>query len=165
MTKNNSKLWKFVKLGIIAAAVACVAYMVLMIGSVLLMIMAASDHTELYGDIIVSERTYYKGDPLPLEFQPPEELQDIHGLMWDLHYVDESLDAKLMDNLFEGETILETYTQEEVNEIFGKEITDISRVAIYYPTEPGVLKVELYGFYKQTNPQYIAETEVIIHEK
>jgi hypothetical protein len=134
-------------------------------GSVALIFMATSDHTELYGDIVVPERVYSAGQPLPMEFVPPEELEDIHGLMWDVNYKNDGIEDNIIDNLLEGEDILLEYTQEEINELFEKDVKDLSRVAIYHPPSSGTLTIELAGFYRQTNPQFIAEIEVVIHDE
>lgn len=165
MDKNKSKLWRFLKLVITLAVIAGIAYFAMIAGSVALIFMATSDHTELYGDIIIPDNTYYVGDPLPMEFIPPEDLEDIQGLMWDVYYEGTDIESNIIDNLIEGEDVLQVYSQEEVDEIFGKTVNDISRIAIYHPPAAGTITIDLAGFYRQTNPQYITQTEVIIHEK
>jgi len=165
MTNKKSPLLKILKIILILSLIGAAAYMALVAGSVFLLFKATSDHTELHGDIIVPEIELYVGEPIPIEFVPAEGLEDIHGLMWDVYFTTDEGQVHDYDYLIEGQKILEHSTQSEVNALFGKNVDDINRVAIYTPTRSGMATIDLVGFYKQTNPQIITEIEVMILEK
>ena len=99
----------------------------------------ACDHTELEGTISPSPVELSIGETITLTLEVPSELEEIHREMWRVE--PESLGT--IECASSGEKC---------------------RKAIFTATSLGTGTIEVGGFYKQTNPQFIAETEVVIRE-
>lgn len=140
-----------------------VGYLLLVTAGVALIIKTASDHTDLYGEIKVYADRPVVSQPFAMELIPPEELDGIHRPMWDVVIKGESKSD--FENTFEAEEIPERFSSQEIQEIFGKPVDDFEFYVVYIPHRTGKINVEVFGFYKQTNPQYISETEVMVYEK
>jgi hypothetical protein len=95
------------------------------------------DQTELEGTISPSPLEVKVGEEAALTLSVPSELEGIHREMWEVE--PESLGT--IDCASPGEKC---------------------RQAIFTATSPGTGIIEVWGFYKQTNPQFIMETEVIV---
>ncbi|MBN2795086.1 MAG: hypothetical protein JXR88_06755 [Clostridia bacterium] len=126
----------------------------------ILLFLVSCDHTDLSGDIIVSDRLWYVGDLIPLRLEVPEELEEIHDVMWGVYNL-EHPDVAL-EILFTGETILNYIDENTLENLLNLNEIDYDRVVLFIPNESGHYRVEVEGFYKQTNPQPITELEITI---
>ncbi|RLC63827.1 MAG: hypothetical protein DRI01_04520 [Chloroflexi bacterium] len=110
----------------------------LIIASLSLMgIAGACDQTELEGTISPSPIETRVGETITLTLAVPSDLKEIHRETWQVE--PESLGT--IECVSSGEKC---------------------RKAIFTATSPGSGTVGVWGFYKQTNPQFIAETKIIV---
>lgn len=93
------------------------------------------DHTVLTGDIVTSSMEIAQGQTIQLTLQVPAELDGIHREYW----LVEPRDA----GRFEPED-------------------PSGRFATFRAMRPGPCKVEVWGFFRQTNPQPISAIELTI---
>lgn len=162
MNDKVKSVFKVLRVVLVVAALGFGVYLTIVTIGVMAVFIRASDHTELYGDIIAPSQVVV-GEPIPLEFVAPEELEGIHGLMWDAKYEgDENMDY---DNLYENEAMLSIYTEDELKALFDKDTLNYEYLALYVPPKSGSITFELFGFYRQTNPQGITYLEVTVNEK
>ncbi len=100
---------------------------------------AACDHTELEGTISPSPVTVSVGDEIMLKLEVPAELADIHRETWEVE--PDSLGTFDCDAAGEG-----------------------CRQVTFTATSAGKGTISVWGFYQQTNPQFITETEITVTE-
>jgi hypothetical protein len=100
---------------------------------------AACDHTGLEGTISPSPVAVSVGDEITLTLEVPAELADIHRETWEVE--PESLGTFDCDAAGEG-----------------------CRQVTFTATSPGTGTISVWGFYQQTNPQFITETDVTVTE-
>ena len=104
-------------------------------GLVCLLIFSASscDRTALSGKIVVEKEDLRIGETIQLKLEVPEELKGIHRVHWDV----EPEDAGLF------------------------EVKD-DRTASFTAQTAGECDITTWGFYKQTNPQFITKVKLSI---
>jgi len=112
---------------------------------ILLMVLFISgcDHTDLLGDISVTEYN----DVYVLHLTVPEDLEDIHNVMW-------SSNPSGCSIVSEGDEVIDY-----LDEIGYSYDEPYDRYAVVVLVEE-VCTIEAYGFFKQTNPQPIAEVKL-----
>jgi len=103
------------------------------------LVAGACDHTDLEGTISPSPVEINVGEEAVISLEVPSELEGIHREMW--HVEPEYLGV--IESISEG---------------------DKCREVAFTAKSPGTGVIGVMGFYKQTNPQFIAETAVIISE-
>jgi len=93
------------------------------------------------------------GDTLYLKLKVPDELENIHGVMWQLQA--DSSDATIKYRQLKHDSLKQIEK--------GFIATDKEdREAIFVAKEKGIYPVFVDGFYKQTNPQPITDTIIIV---
>lgn len=102
-------------------------------------ITAACDSTDLEGTIIPSPVEAKVADEIVITLEVPAELREIHREMWQVE-------------------------PESLGTITCTETGDNCRQATFTAVSPGEGTIEVWGFYKQTNPQFITEVEVRVTE-
>ena len=162
MNEKQFNWKKAIKIVLLIGLIGFGIYLALITAGVMMIFNAGSDHTELTGEIQTQSKTFHVGEPIPLELIVPEELSDIHGLMWE-YEVKESDNAEF-DNIIEGENLKAYFTDEELKILFGKDELEYDRIAVFTPDQSETFTISIYGFYRQTNPQYITNSEVIVIE-
>ena len=104
-----------------------------------MMLAGSCDQTELEGKITPSPIEVATGETVTLSLEVPSELEKIHREMWRV----------VPDNL----GTIECVSSEEA-----------CRKVFFKAEAPGTGIIEVWGFYKQTNPQFIAEAEITVTE-
>ena len=99
----------------------------------------ACDRTDLEGTVSPSPVEAYVGEAVVITLEVPSELEDIHREMW----VVEPESLGTVECVSSG---------------------DKCRRVTFTATSPGTGTIEVWGFYKQTNPQFITEAEVTVTE-
>jgi hypothetical protein len=102
------------------------------------------DHTQLRGRIVANPMQARVGEAVELELEIPPELDRIHWVMW---------------------TVRPT-AELEYDEVHGREFdpsfSKADRRAVFRAARPGEYLITTEGFYRQTNPQPIAEITLIV---
>lgn len=134
--------------------------MTLLILVLIFFILSACDHTELTGTIHMLSDDMTCNTEIPLELDVPDELSNIHDVMWGVFYEDAtSIDDQY---IIYGDLLQDTYSEEHLKKLFNTANIRYERIAIFTPIEPGSYHIIVDGFYKQTNPQPITEIEITI---
>ncbi len=106
------------------------------------------DQTELRGTIVTDHKTVAQGETVRLAMKIPPELDDIYRLRWEINPKDM------------GVIKYKQYPVQWGEKKYGKE----DRVAFFTAEKLGSCDIYVSGFYKQTNPQPIAEIALEIVE-
>ena len=97
---------------------------------------------------------------LPLVLIPDEGLEGIYDVMWNVFDEDDNMVTDIVLN--SGEELIESEGDDWVQNIYGNDGASIDRLASFTPIEAGIYRIEVAGFYKQTNPQFIASLELTV---
>lgn len=118
-----------------------------------LFVFGTCDHTRLKGEIVMSQPKVQVGDTLYLDLKVPEELENIHGVMWRIQ--SDSARAIVEYNHLGHDSLKQTSS--------GLVPTSkADRHAFFVAKEPGVYPLFVAGFFKQTNPQPITDTIIVV---
>lgn len=122
-----------------------------------LIILNGCDHTDLTGEVIVSDTNVKTGETISLKLKVPEKLSEIHMVMW-------RTEPEEKGEIIWGEQIVDNFTDEELNNYFGEKRgnLNIDRIALFTAKEKGECTIFVAGFYKQTNPQPITSIKLKI---
>jgi|TARA_Y100000031_G_scaffold57116_1_gene64776 hypothetical protein len=104
------------------------------------------DHTVLKGGIKASNNKVTVGETITLELNIPSEFDDVHRIRWEV--APESA----------GEIKYEEQPIQWGKSQYGKE----DRKSVFTAKRPGTCEIAAFGFYKQTNPQFIDKVTVEI---
>lgn len=124
--------------------------------------LSGCDHTELVGTIVVDEMKLNVGEPVLIMLEVPDDMEEIHGVLWATYYKDNGQDMRGTDQFIYVDELEQLYTDEQLLNLFG--ITELKedRMVVLIPTHSGEHTIEVYGFLYQTNPQPITNLEVIV---
>ncbi|MFZ7121862.1 MAG: hypothetical protein ACOWWH_13065 [Eubacteriaceae bacterium] len=115
---------------------------------------AGCDHTQLSGEIVITDKEIKVGDKIPLTLEVPEELSGIYRTMWDVTPDD-------VGKIIEGDQLLEEFSDDELELYFGEsENLNPDRIGLFIANKKGECIIYTAGFYKQTNPQGITYLEI-----
>lgn len=103
------------------------------------------DQTDLYGDLMYDSDTLVVGVQDTMLLQLPDEYEDVYGIEW----------IDLPDSLVEL-----TWKQGDTFDTGFKG----DRELVVLPLKVGEVLIEVYGYYKQTNAQYITQRSFYIVE-
>lgn len=121
------------------------------------LLLVACDHTDLTGEVKLLDDDLSVGNIIPMVLEVPEDLEEIHGIMW---LVESDVETEDAFDLIEGEQLLDYYEEIELQSLFETEDLKYDRIALFIPKAPGNYEIIVDGFYKQTNPQGITTLEV-----
>lgn len=116
-----------------------------------LFLINACDHTKLQGNIIFQDTEIVLGETIHLQLEIPKNLDGIYWVHWEI----EPKEAGQI--IYPGPSVDTTET--DVLKKYGKE----DRNALFIPLQKGTIIISTYGFYKQTNPQFIYDTTVVVY--
>ena len=112
-----------------------------------ILIAGTCDHTQLRGRIVAYPMQARVGEAVELELEIPPELDRIYWVMWK---VQPSADL-------------------DYDQVHGRELdpsySKADRRAVFRASRPGEYVIRTEGFYRQTNPQPIAEITLIVRAK
>lgn len=115
---------------------------------------AGCDHTQLTGEIIVLDKEIKVGDKIPIMLEVPEELSGIYRTMWDVS-------PNEVGEIIGGDQLLEEFSDDELKLYFGQDANlNPDRIALFIANKKGEFIIDVFGFYKQTNPQGITYIEL-----
>ncbi len=136
---------------------------IVMFISVLVMVLffTACDKTVLVGEIVIVEVGMTDSNLL-LVLEVPEELSEVHDVMWTVNCMVEDENVIKNELIATGEILLKYYSVDELKQFCETDELRIDRIALFMPSESGNYIIEADGFYKQTNPQPITKIEVEI---
>lgn len=132
-------------------------------GLIILMIsilLVGCDHTDLSGEIIIKDQTWHAGDIIPLILEVPDDLKDIHDVMWAVYNLEH--DHEYLEQIYFGDQMLNVITEENLKGLLEVDDIDYDRIALFIPEVSGKYSIVVEGFYKQTNPQSITDIEMIV---
>ena len=115
------------------------------------------DQTQLSGDVIVPDRVIMVNEPVGLQLVVPETLSGIYRVYWQLN-------PEEGGEIIYGEALTEQLSAADIQRYFDLDEIDPDRHVLFTGTTPGRVHIEVYGYYKQTNPQPITEFELDINE-
>ncbi len=115
------------------------------------------DQTQLTGDVIVPDRILTADEPVALQLTVPESLSGIYKVHWQLN-------PENAGEIIYGEALADRFSAEKLQQYFGIVEVDPDRYALFTAARPGHVEIEVYGYYKQTNPQPITVFELDISE-
>ncbi len=126
--------------------------LVLVLAAGLILTAGTCDHTRLMGEIALEKAQIHVGERVTMILKVPGELDNIHGVMWDI--VPGDLAGVEYNHLGHS----------KYKKIEGSyQVTDRSdRQAVLIPKKPGTCTIEVAGFFKQTNPQMITRKVIEI---
>lgn len=96
------------------------------------------DRTVLFGEISSDRSVARVNETVTLRLTFPLRFEEAYGIMW---------------KAIPSETAEVKYT--EADPYYKKSKDKLDRVAYFNSTKPGKYEVQAYGFFKQTNPQFI----------
>ncbi len=125
---------------------------VLVFAAGLILTAGTCDHTRLMGEIILEKAEIRVGERVEMILKVPGDLDNIHGVMWDVVPGDMAgIEYKHLGHS-KYEKIEDSY-----------QVTDKSdRRAVLIAKKPGTCTIEVAGFFKQTNPQMITRKVIAI---
>lgn len=113
---------------------------------------AFSGQRELQGEIIAERRSLHVGDIVTLELTLSKRYESVYRLHWAVT----PADAGTVDYIAVTEE--DKIVDEDGNIVYPSD----DRTAYFTAERPGRCWVEVYGFYKETNPQPITRLELAV---
>jgi hypothetical protein len=109
-------------------------------------------HSDLRGEIHAERRSLHVEDIIQLELTLPERFQSVYRLHWEV------------DPPSAGTIDYAAVTEDDrvVDEDGNVSYPSRDRTAYFTAETPGRCAVEVYGFYRQTNPRFITRLELAI---
>lgn len=118
----------------------------------LFLLAGSCDHTRLTGEIMTNKKSIKLGEEVSLELKLPADLDEIYGIYWEV----EPKEFGELKYINRGVGALQNINGEY------KVVYKDDMKATFKPQKSGDCIINVFGYYKQTNPQHITSISLTI---